>query len=93
MSSGRAGGGGGDRLSGTHFWSPRSGGGLPSTGQQKKGGGGYTKTFANEEEVSVFEDARSEIDEIKVSSRSGIFLTSLGRVGEDKSSETLSFFP
>ena len=65
MSSGRA--GGGDRLSGTHFWSPRSGGGLPSTGQQKKGGGGYTKTFANEEEVSVFEDARSEIDEIKVS--------------------------
>jgi len=29
-------------------------------------GGGYTKTFANEEEVSVFEDARSEIDEIKV---------------------------
>ena len=69
MSSGRAGGGGGDRLSGTHFWSPRSGGGLPSTGQQMKGGGvgGYTKTFSNEEEVSVFEDARSEIDEIKVS--------------------------
>ena len=66
MSSGRAGGGGGDRLSGTHFWSPRSGGGLPSTGQKMKGGG-YTKTFANEEEVSVFEDARSEIDEIKVS--------------------------
>ena len=66
MSSGRA--GGGDRLTGTgtHFWSPRSGGGGLSTGQQKKGGG-YTKTFANEEEVSVFEDARSEIDEIKVS--------------------------
>ena len=64
MSSGRA--GGGDRLSGTHFWSPRSGGDLPSTGQQMKGGG-YTKTFVNEEEVSVFEDARSEIDEIKVS--------------------------
>lgn len=30
------------------------------------GGGRYTATFTNDEEVSVFEDAKSELDEIKV---------------------------